>query len=389
MQGPRSKPNPRWLGCFLGLFLLTLKLSAQGIPSRPYFERWRGRADSLEAEAAAGRLGPEGLHQLIGHAFDRFTQEQEPPALEWGRSLLEPFLKEPTPSYAATLQLARFERLRGYPDRAAAALERLLAVGPEDPQVWIELVRAALDSGDLSHAFRLALPLTKLAPLEGKLWICRIQAEGEQAPAALASLKGIPPASLQGPMEELWREAQARAWLRTGDLPAAIQVLEEALPEAPQAEPRRRRLAELHLARGRPEEVLALFPYRPRGTHALLARARALPRPKPNTRYPEDRVLAARFESARMQGRRDLLAAEALFRSQIEGNPTLGFQLAREAWKTHRNPELAALTFELGSSPAHRSFLKQVGIWVQATGRPAPLLPQTSGGPALDPGEAH
>ncbi len=375
-------------GCAALLALIVLGSAAGELPAAPFVPT--GDALVLETlpRALDDRLAPlretSSAHPRSLAAALRFARA----AIESGRASGDPRYfgqaeARLAPFDAATaspeLHLLRallHEQRHAFP-AALDELAKVLRLRPEDPQA--HFTRSVIHTVQARYPEALA-DCTALASRVSALieTACRAAPQSLRgsataaytalaavlaaAPDAPASERGYAQAVLAEIAERLGRDTDAerhyRAALDLGSSPPLVAAY-----------------ADLLLRGQRHGEVLALIAADTPTDALLLRRVLALRHTDPSAAEPEARLLDERFAAAQRRGDFAHQREAALFQLAVRGDARQALALARENWRTHREPFDARLLVATANAAGDHATARAVLDQLAAQGTEDALLP--------------
>lgn len=378
-------------GCAVLLALLFLGSAAGELPAAPFIP---------DADAEVLETLPRALDDHLAPLREASAQRPEAlaPALRFARAAIEsgrasgdpryfgqaearlaPFLASDTDSSSPELHLlwALFLEQRHEFPAALDELAAVLRLRPHDAQahftrsvihtVQARYPEALADCDALAgHVSALIETACRAAPqsLRGgaAAAYADLDAALHTAPYAPTSERGYTQAVLAEIAERLGRDADAerhyRAALHLGSNPPLLAAY-----------------ADLLLRRQRHGEVLALIAADTPADALLLRRVLALRHADPTAAEREARLLDERFAAAR---RRDDFAHQreaALFQLEVRGEARQALALARENWRTQREPFDARLLVAAANAAGDHAALREVLDALAVQGTEDALLP--------------
>jgi tetratricopeptide (TPR) repeat protein len=282
---------------------------------------------------------------------------------------------------------AAIEQNRHEFDAALADLDRALALDPGNPRAWALRATILLVQGKPQESMASCAWLERTsASLAGTVCQAAAMARLGQARAAMALLgttlersPGLDPA-----LEAWARTELAELALLLGDAGAAERELRAALRAEPGDAFTINALADLLLDQGRPEEALGLVRDDPRHDGKLLRSAIALKALGLPAWRGQAAELEARFAAATARGDALHLREEARFRLAVTEELVLALELARESWRSQREPWDARVLLESAVAAGRPAQAGAVIAWLDETGfadpRLEPALKRLQGG---------
>jgi len=302
----------------------------------------------------------------------------DPRHLGRAEAALRPWWDDPDPPAEALLLRATIRQSRHEFEPALADLDRLVAVTPDDAQVW--LTRAVVLGVRGRYAEGLA-SCARLDALASPLVVaaCRAPLLGVtgRARSAAAALAGEMRHARSG-VEAAWAEAllaDLAVW--SGDPGGAEARLRRLLSRAPADGAARAALADLYLDEGRAAEAAALTEGRDEDDGLLLRRALAQAQGgvRGDGNAPSAaREMAARFEAARLRGDTVHQREEARFALAVERDPARALRLAQQNWLVQREPADARILLEAAVAAGAPRAAAPALSWLADTGCQWPRL---------------
>jgi tetratricopeptide (TPR) repeat protein len=306
-------------------------------------------------------------------------RDGDPRLLGRAQGVLGAWWDDPRPPPEVLLLRATIRQSRHEFDVALADLERLAAVVPGDPQVWLtrSVVLGVLGryQDGLDGCTRLEGLASSLvmaacrAPLDGVL--------GRARPAAAAL--GAAMGAARSPGERAWALSLLGDLARwRGDEPAAEDRFREALAADAGDGYARTALADLLLDGDRPGEAAALVAGRDSDDAMLLRRALAehAAGAAGDAGPGGGAVTAMRARLAASRARGDAVHAreEARFVLAVDGDAPRALALATDNWRVQREPADARVLLEAALAAGDRAAAAPVLAWLGATGFEWPRL---------------
>jgi tetratricopeptide (TPR) repeat protein len=329
----------------------------------------------LRARAAADPAEPAAALALAERYLALGQRTQDPRYVGYARAAVERWWTDPGPPAELLVLRAAIKQNRHEFGAALADVDRALALDPGSPRAWALRATILLVQGKPRESLGSCARLDRAsASIAGTVCHAAAVARLGQARAAMALLgttlersPGLDPAI------EAWARTElAELALLLGDAGAAERELRAALRAEPDDAFTVNALADLLLDQGRPEAALALVRDDPRHDGKLLRSAIALKMQGLLAWREQAAELEARFAAATARGDALHLREEARFRLTVMEEPARALELARENWRSQREPWDARVLLE--SALAAGRPAEAVLAWLDETGLADPRL---------------
>lgn len=347
---------------------LALHPAAAGEPYRPaddglVLERLPA---GIPARAAAP-ADPAAAALQARTYIEQARREGDPRFLGYAERVLRPWWPQVAPPAPVLLMRATLRQSRHDFDGALRDLERLLDDNPHDAQALLTRATILRVQGRAVEAIAPCVRLRGLAdPLYARL--CEAAARGlsgelRRAAAALDALD----LGRAGPELRAWWVAErADMARRLGHPEQALRLYAGALAGGIEDPQLVAAACELLIEAGRPQEALRLAGAGPRAELLRLRRAqaaRAAGAPEPAL----EAALAESFERSRRRGEDQHLREEARFELSVRGDAGAALRLARDNWRTQREPGDALLLAQAALAAGDRGALDELRRWRDGT----------------------
>ncbi len=260
--------------------------------------------------------------------------------LGYAETILDPWIRRPSPSAQALVLHATVLQSRHAFDASLVELDHALTLRPKDAQAWLTRATVLRVLGRFSEALDSCQRLSESAD-EALVTLCVQSLRGlnghlEQAYSALVALT---PSGLT-PEARAWRASELGEMAgRRGDDQAAERWFTEGLSLAPGDLYMRAAKADVLLRHGRTQEVLDLLKGHEASETMLLRIATAQRALHDPAEPAAAEALASAFEVEAQRGDEVHRREQARFLLDIEDRPKQALEVALQNWRTQREPE--------------------------------------------------
>ena len=341
----------------------------------------------LRARAAADPADSAAALALAERYLALGQRTQDPRYVGYARAAVERWWTDSAAPAELLVLRAAIKQNRHEFDAALGDLDRVLALDPGSPRAWALRATILLVQGKPRDSLASCAWLERTgASIAGTVCHAAAMARLGQARAAMALLgttmersPGLDPA-----LEAWARTELAELALLLGDAAAAERELRAALRAEPGDAFTINALADVLLDQGRPEDTLGLVRDDPRHDGKLLRSVIALKALGLPAWRGQAIELEARFAAATARGDALHLREEARFRLAVTDEPARALELARENWRSQREPWDARVLLESALAAGRPAEAGAVIAWLQETGfvdpRLEPSLARLQGG---------
>lgn len=334
-----------------------------------------GDSFARDAEAARRVLArdPRNLDialRLAHMHIARGRAESDPRQLGRAQAVLSPWWDDAEPPVAVLVLRATLRQTNHQFDLARSDLERAVRREPRNAQAWLTLATVQQVTGDLASARESCARLAGIAPALIQA-TCAASIEGVAGNAAgafdslAAALQGSPNAPAGVRVWSVTLQAELAQRLARRD--DAERLYRGALALEPGDAYATAAFADFLLDEGRPAEVLRLIGSDTQADPLLLRYALAARGGQPSAADAVSQRLADRFAASRARGDRVHLREEAMFLLHARGDAIGAHALARENWKTQKEPLDARIALESALAAGDASSARDVVAWVRST----------------------
>ncbi|MEN9631487.1 MAG: hypothetical protein RJA10_4715 [Pseudomonadota bacterium] len=386
---PTPRPTRRSPGLVSGLLLALCAAAAAAAPYKPQDDQQvllrlpagassrSGPVAELQRQLARNPRQPELAAQVARHHLQRLVAEGDPRFAGRAQAALAPWWADPAPPPELRVARAVLRQFQHEFDAALADLDAVVRQDPSHVQAWswiaaIAMVQARYDRA--RAACEAAAPHAQA--LLARSCAATVDAATGQARRAAAALQqALKDAPDADPSLRLWVGTRlAETHERLGDLPSAEAAYRQALALGLDDSYLLAAYADFLLDQKRPAEVLALLKDRERNDlHllrlALAGRATAHPRA---AAWQAD--LAARFDAARQRGDTAHQKEQARFALELLGDAARALPLARANYAVQREAADARLLLQSALAARQKSAAAPALDWLRQSRFESPAL---------------
>ena len=329
-----------------------------------------------EAEAARRLLArdPRNLELALRLAhmhMARARAESDPRELGRAQAILSPWWDQSEPPVAVLVLRGTIRQTNHQFDLARADLEQVVRREPRNAQAWLTLATVQQVTDDLDSARASCARLADITPMLIRA-TCAAAIDGVEgnARAAFASLAATLERSPDAPAGiRVWSVTlQAELAQRLARSAEAERLYRDALALEPRDAYATAAYADFLLDEGRPTEVMRLIAADTTADPLLLRYALAARAARAGDGAAALQRLAGRFAASRARGDRVHLREEAIFALRAGDDPEGALALARENWKTQKEPLDARIALEAALAAGDAASVRDVVAWVARTG---------------------